>query len=743
MTIFRTLIVLLTAIAVFAQAQNISAITYSEDNSLFANPETGGLYNFYSTGAQSFLQPVSFITSQLREARDKQGCSTVFLTYYLGDWKYQAIPQWALDRIAEDLATLRSVGLKAIPHFHYAYEYQYNNPQVWEETELDAPKDLIVQHCQQLEPIWRENVDVLAVVDYGMIGPWGEMWISGQGNLGTDEGPSPHRNANDNTREIVDAWMATVPTQRAVMFGPAVKRQLYGNETLTETEAFSGSDKSRMGFENQCFLTDTDSSDPTYENNSYRGPTSYLAEDGLYIPQIGFTDDNCGYKPTATELIQEITKGHWDLMSISSLSRILTSEQDRLSVIKNTGYRFRLIQASLQRAAKPGDAVQFSLSMKNDNGGTLYNPRGFELILRHQATGEVAKLPIEKEKGNRLYFPSAQETKNYNFTAGISPQLAEGNYDVLLNFPDPEPAIYDNPAFSIRLANQGVWEATTGYNRLLHTLSIDKDAPGIVYAGNQWFGEPGTVVPEPATGTGLTYALHDNKTLAGNPISTGTDPTVDFDWQYAGPAPNLPKDNFSVRWTGQVHTQYGEEYTFFTQADDGTRLWVNGQLLIDDWTNHAVREKSGKITLQAGQKYDIKLEYFENGGQAVCRLLWKSASQSKQIIPADRLYPEIETSARALAGHSKEYFSDNSPERPTELLYPNPSTNGSFVIAGIPADSQVRLFNLQGQRIAIRQQSISPQQRKIQSRATLPPGLYVVRIRHASGSTSQHRLAVY
>ncbi len=743
MTIFRTLIVLLTAIGVSAQAQNSNAITYSEDNSLFANPETGGLYNFYSTGAQVFLDPVSYITYQLTEARDKQGCSTVFLTYYLGEWKYQAIPQWALDQIADDLATLRSLGLKAIPHFHYAYEYEYNNPQVWEETELDAPKDVIIQHCQQLEPIWRDNVDVLAVVDYGMIGPWGEMWISGQGNLGTDEGPSPHRNANDNTREIVDTWMATVPSQRTVMFSPTVKRQLYGNDPLTETEAFSGSDKSRMGFENQCFLTDTDSSDPTYENLPYRGPTSYLAEDGLYIPQIGFTDDNCGYKPTAAELIQEITKGHWDLMSIGSLNRVLSSEQDRLSVIKNTGYRFRLVQASLQQAAKPGDAVQFSFSLKNDNGGTLYNPRGFELVLRHQATSKTTKLPIEKEKGNRLYFPSSKETKNYDFTVGISPQLAEGDYEVLLNFPDPEPAIYDNPAFSIRLANQEVWEATTGYNRLLHTLTIDKDAPGVAYAGDQWFGEPGTVTPQPAEGTGLSYALYNNRTLSGIPLSTGTDATVNFDWQREGPAPSLPKDNFSVRWQGQVQPTHSEEYTFFTQADDGTRLWVNGQLLIDDWTNHAVREKSGTIRLQAGQKYDIKLEYFENGGQAVCKLLWKSESQGKQVVPIDYLYPEIGTSVRTLAGHSKEYFSDNSPERPTELLYPNPSTNGSFVIAGIQSDSRVRLYNLQGQRIAIRQQPAGNQQLKIQPQAILPPGLYVVRIQHDGGTTSQHRLSVY
>ena len=145
--------------------------------------------------------------------------------------------------------------------------------------------------------------------------------------------------------------------------------------------------------------------------------------------------------------------------------------------------------------------------------------------------------------------------------------------------------------------------------------------------------------PPPATsGTGLAYAVFGNKALSGNPVATGMDAQVNFDWKTGGKVSGLT-DNFSVRWTGEVQPQYSQEYTFYTQADDGTRLWVNGTLLIDDWTNHAVTEKSGKITLQAGQKYAIKLEYFENTGGAVCKLLWSSSSRSKQVIPQARLYP--------------------------------------------------------------------------------------------------------
>ncbi len=69
------------------------------------------------------------------------------------------------------------------------------------------------------------------------------------------------------------------------------------------------------------------------------------------------------------------------------------------------------------------------------------------------------------------------------------------------------------------------------------------------------------------------------------------------------------------------------------------RLWVNGEKLIDNWTNHAPTTDQGKISLQAGQLYSILLEYYENKGGAVCQLRWSSTSQGKEVVPQERLYP--------------------------------------------------------------------------------------------------------
>src|SRR6185503_16194293 len=78
---------------------------------------------------------------------------------------------------------------------------------------------------------------------------------------------------------------------------------------------------------------------------------------------------------------------------------------------------------------------------------------------------------------------------------------------------------------------------------------------------------------------------------------------------------------------------------FYTVSDDGVRLWVNGQRIVNNWTNHAATENSGAIALVAGQRYAITMEYYENAGSATARLLWSSASTPKAAVPSSRLFP--------------------------------------------------------------------------------------------------------
>ncbi|BBD66708.1 PA14 domain-containing protein [Nostoc commune NIES-4072] len=143
-------------------------------------------------------------------------------------------------------------------------------------------------------------------------------------------------------------------------------------------------------------------------------------------------------------------------------------------------------------------------------------------------------------------------------------------------------------------------------------------------------------------GNGLKAEYYDNIDFT-NLKQTRTDPTVNFNWGEGSPDPSIGADTFSVRWTGQVEAKYSETYNFYTTSDDGVRLWVNGQQIINKFVNQSATEYSGAIALVAGQKYDIKLEYYENKYDAVSQLSWSSSSQTKEIIPQSQLYSNVTT----------------------------------------------------------------------------------------------------
>src|SRR6266516_4141583 len=138
---------------------------------------------------------------------------------------------------------------------------------------------------------------------------------------------------------------------------------------------------------------------------------------------------------------------------------------------------------------------------------------------------------------------------------------------------------------------------------------------------------------------GLTGDYFDNIDLTARKL-TSVDPQINFNWGTSAPGPGISPTTFSVRWTGQVQPRYSEVYTFFTASDDGCRLWVDGQLIIDDWTDHAFAEHSGttQAPLAAGQLYDIRLEYYQNLGSAAVVFSWQSASQQKEVVPQSQLY---------------------------------------------------------------------------------------------------------
>ena len=151
-----------------------------------------------------------------------------------------------------------------------------------------------------------------------------------------------------------------------------------------------------------------------------------------------------------------------------------------------------------------------------------------------------------------------------------------------------------------------------------------------------------TVTVNPATANGLTARYYRDPGTGAHFATlalTRVDSTVNFTWGTAAPAAGVTADNFSVRWTGQVQAPVTGIYRFSTVSDDGIRLWINGQLVINNWTDHApTTNTSAAISLTAGVRYTVTLEYYEKGGGATARLQWSYTGQSLQVIPQTRLF---------------------------------------------------------------------------------------------------------
>ncbi|MDR3458098.1 MAG: DUF1800 family protein [Verrucomicrobiae bacterium] len=190
-------------------------------------------------------------------------------------------------------------------------------------------------------------------------------------------------------------------------------------------------------------------------------------------------------------------------------------------------------------------------------------------------------------------------------------------------------------------------------NLLAPVIAEIKLRPGTNYFVGGASNASVVIYPSPtANGTGLTAWYYTNSSTTytstnnfnpANLITNRIDPVVDFVWVGNLNLPNLSNGLYSVRWTGQVQPQYSETYFFVVNSDDGCKLWVNDQLIIDNWAAKSASDLTGAIALQAGTRYDLKLEYLQAGSSAQAHLSWYSADQSKQVVPGNRLYPTNST----------------------------------------------------------------------------------------------------
>ncbi|MFC1794254.1 PA14 domain-containing protein, partial [Planctomycetota bacterium] len=145
----------------------------------------------------------------------------------------------------------------------------------------------------------------------------------------------------------------------------------------------------------------------------------------------------------------------------------------------------------------------------------------------------------------------------------------------------------------------------------------------------------------PAGSGGLQAEYFSNVTdLTGTPLVTRVDPQIDFNWNQDVPAPTVNREMFSVRWIGEIEIPLSDTYVFTTRSNDSSRIYVDDQLIINDWGTHAARDTSGTLYLEAGA-YPIVVEYMQDGANANIVVSWESSLISKQAIPSVVLSPVV------------------------------------------------------------------------------------------------------
>ena len=411
-------------------AGDLVTTAYTIDESIFPNPERG----FHSPAELTTSN--SLPTSTAKSA----GNSIVHTNFRLDSFRTSAISQAMLDTVTNALNTARAQGVKLVIRFMY-------NAGPWPTCQPDASESWIHTHLGQLKPILEANTDVIAAFDAGIIGCWGE-WHTSTNNL-TELGAK--------TRVIKDI-LANFPASKQVqMRTPAHIRDVW--PSLTEDE------RKRIAFHNDCFLASADD-EGTFEN---------ATADKAYIAAIGVNNvvggETCAVssRSVCSTAITEMQQMHYSHINEGYEPNVIQGWKDGgcfQTMKKNLGYRLSLINATYPTTANPGDSYQLQASIKNDGYASIYNPRPVFAVLYNSTNTYTFPLTVDPKSWKSM------TTNSINETFILPTNIATGTYKLALWLPDSSTGLRTKPAYSIRLANTGVWDSTLGYNILASNINI-------------------------------------------------------------------------------------------------------------------------------------------------------------------------------------------------------------------------------------------------------------------------------
>ncbi len=426
----------------------------------YANPERGFIKKTLTQSSN--YTPLNLSTLQCY--RQNEGISLIQRIFYLEDFVNSDISNKYLKDMQSDFDTIRAAGLKMVIRFAYTAGAQTST-----EGEViygDASKERILAHLEQLTDILNSNSDVIAIMQAGFIGLWGEWWSSDHFD--------PDGSWDDRS-EIFSKMLEALPSTRMVQVRtPRYKQNIYSTANpLDILTAHDASALARTAHHNDCFLS-SQSDGGTYIDSLNEYP--YLEEETKWAAMGGETCDyNFLSNPEpnrleCTSAVNELSRFHWSYLNLDWYRPTLQKWLDDgclPEIEQKLGYQFIFIEGTYVDQVVGGEKLQVRLQIENKGFSAPFNPRAVELILRH-TDGTAYAFALSADP--RFWLSGQTHTITDEITIPID--FPAGEYEVLLNLPDPEPSLQGRADYAIRLANEGTWEEKTGYNQLNQKITV-------------------------------------------------------------------------------------------------------------------------------------------------------------------------------------------------------------------------------------------------------------------------------
>ena len=478
-------------------AQTLVTNTYTVATDEFANPERGFYLHTETRASAPSSVPSNLANLRINGSSDPNNAyvariSLVLRLFYLDAFIDAPISSNFLATIEGDFASIRNQGAKAIVRFAY-----FSRP---ERPFPEPSKSRILEHIGQLAPVLRRHRDVLAVLQQGFIGAWGEGYYT---DVFSTAGQTFTPQNWADRADVIQALLDALPPERMLQVRVPQQRQkfLYGPTAPTSTSPsaaalpFNSSPAARLGFHNDCFLADTTDAgtftdyDGATEPQDITRLRNYQAQETLFTVMGGETcldnspADNCAASGGRAD--SDLALFHFSFLNQrynANVNDDWVTQGCMENIKRQLGYRLELISGVFPDETRPGQVIPLRFEVRNTGFATPFNPRGLELVLRPTTGGQMFFAELSRDTDVRRWLPGGDHAMAAQLA--LRPDLPPGSYELLLHLPDPAPTLYGLLPYSLRLANStaldaagtslgSVWEPTTGYHRLHHTLTVN------------------------------------------------------------------------------------------------------------------------------------------------------------------------------------------------------------------------------------------------------------------------------